>query len=343
MGSFRHRLWSRLLVSLLFGGGFAWLAARGGLPLLPDGEALRRIAPWTIPVYLLSLAGVHLLRASRFRFLIAPVKRLSLGQVISLNFAGFAAIFLLPLRLGEFVRPALGKSRHGIPISTGLGTVAVERVADGLITSLCVAFVLSTLPSNPPSDPVARHLPQYAALALTVFCCAFVALFAFLWQRKLAMALTLRIFGLVSPRLAETLASKVDGIADGLRSIGSPRLLAGFVAESLGYWLVNALGVWALGVGCGLPDFGFGHAVAVMGILAIGILLPSGPGLFGTFQLAVAACLRLYYPDSVVAGAGAVFVFLLYVMQSLVMVVAGIPPLYRSGVPLAELTEAESS
>ena len=86
-----------------------------------------------------------------------------------------------------------------------------------------------------------------------------------------------------SKRLGALLAEKVGNVADGLHSIGSPRLAAGFLGESLIYWTVNALGVWLLGVGVGLP-MTFGHAVAVMGVLAIGILLPTGPGLFGNFQ-----------------------------------------------------------
>ena len=337
VGRFFRQLWSRFLLSLVFGAGFAWLAARGGLPLWPPKAAFAQVAMWAVPTYAASLLLLHALRAARFRFLVAPVKELRLGQVLSLNFIGFLAIYLLPLRLGEFVRPALGKARHGIPLSTGVGTVAVERVVDGLITSACVMFVLLSLPRELPKDPIARSLPLYALAALLLFCAAFAALAAFLWQRARAMAWTRALVGLFSKSLAVLLAEKVDGVADGLRSIGSPRLGTLFLLESLAYWLVNALGVWALGVGCGLPGFSFGHAVAVMGILAIGILLPTGPGLFGTFQLAVVACLRLYYPEDIVRSQGSAFILLLYVLQSLVIVGAGLVPLYLAPVRLNEL------
>ena len=58
----------------------------------------------------------------------------------------FFAIFALPLRLGEMARPALTKLRQGIPVSVGFGTIAVERVVDGLVTSLCVAWALFAIP-----------------------------------------------------------------------------------------------------------------------------------------------------------------------------------------------------
>jgi uncharacterized membrane protein YbhN (UPF0104 family) len=144
------------------------------------------------------------------------------------------------------------------------------------------------------------------------------------------------VCGLEVPGRAETLASTVGNVADGNRSIGDARLAAGFLLASLLYWGCNAAGVLLLGVGCGLP-MSLGHAAAVMGVLAIGILLPTGPGLFGNFQLAVSAALRLYFAESLVGAQGAVFIFLLYALQSSVMVVAGIVPLYALNLRMADL------
>jgi hypothetical protein len=335
-GAVLARMLPKLLISLALGALFAWLAARGGVPLLPDAAALQRVSGWAPPLYLLSLLFVHYFRASRWRFLIAPIRPMPMREVILLNWIGFFAIFALPLRLGELARPALTKLRHGIPISAGVGTIAVERVIDGLITSLCVAWALLVLPRVATDDPVAKHLPTYGYAALLLFTGAFVALALFLWQRALAIRLTRATLGLVLPSLADVLASKVGSVADGLRSIANPRLALGFLSESLLYWGCNALGVWLLGVGCGLP-MTLGHAAAVMGVLAIGILLPTGPGLFGNFQLAVSAGLRLYFAESLIGEQGAVFIFLLYVMQSSVMVLAGAIPLYALHMRLSDL------
>lgn len=337
----RPRLLPKLIISIALGALFAWLAARGGVPLLPSAKAFASVSIWAVPGYLASLCVVHFFRASRWRFLIAPVKRVPFRDVILLNWIGFFAIFALPLRLGEFARPTLTKLRHGVPISAGFGTVAAERVIDGLLTSLCVAFTLFALPRLPTTDSVAKHLPTYGYAALALFGCAFIALGMFLWMRRFAVRLTNFGIGLVSKKLGSLLAEKVSNVADGLHSLASPRLAAGFLAESLIYWGVNALGVWWLGHGVGLP-MNFGHAVAVMGVLAIGILLPAGPGLFGNFQLAVGACLKLFFPESVVATQGAVFVFLLYLSQSLVMVVAGIVPLYAMHLRMRDLVEART-
>ena len=144
------------------------------------------------------------------------------------------------------------------------------------------------------------------------------------------------MIGIVSKRLGELLADKVDGVADGIRSLSNPRLTAFFLLETLAYWATNAGGMWLLAWGCGIP-MEFGHAVALMGILAIGILLPTGPGLFGNFQLAVAVALKLYFAAELVGSAGAVYIFLMYSMQAVFIVLAGVLPLYAMNLKMADL------
>jgi len=331
------RVLPKLAISLALGALFAWLVNRGGVPIIPPAAAFSHVVWWAVPVYVLTLLGTHFFRASRWRFLIRPVKDdIPLLDTILLNWIGFFAIFALPLRLGEVARPALTKVRHAVSVSTGIGTVAVERVIDGVVTSLCVVWALVALPQIPTDDELARSLPYYGALAVTAFGGAFVALALFLWQRELAVRLVRATLGRISPKLGGLVASKVLAVADGVRSIAAPRLALSFLAETLLYWGLNALGMWLLGVGCGL-EMSFGHAVGVMGILAIGILLPAGPGLFGTFQLALSTALRLYFAASVVGEQGAVYIFLMYAVQAVVMTLTGVVPLYALKLSFSDL------
>lgn len=340
--SLARRVLPKLAISIALGALFVFLVERGGMPLIPPATAFRHVAWWTVPAYVVVLVATHVFRASRWRFLIAPVKDVPLREGILLNWIGFFAIFALPLRLGEMARPALTKIRQGVPISAGFGTVAVERVIDGLVTSLCVVWALVALPHRETTDPIARSLPYYGGLAVTVFSAALIGLALFLWQHALAVRLVDWTFGLVSKRLAAKVAEKVESVAHGVRSIAHPRLAAGFVAETLVYWGLNALGMWLLAWGCGLP-LSFGHAVAVMGILAIGILLPAGPGLFGNFQLAISVALQLFFAESIVAEEGAVYVFLMYATQALVITVAGVLPLYALRLRFSDLLRTDAA
>ncbi len=336
------RVGPRLGISVVLGVLFAWLAQRGGLPLVPSRASLAAVRWELVLLSTLLLFVLTVFRATRWRYLIAPVKRLPLSEVILVNWIGFFAIFALPLRLGELARPAVSKLRAQIPISVGLGTVAVERVLDGALTSLCVAWALWALPRREVTSGAARLVPAYASVVLAVFLCAMLALAAFLWKRELATKLVRLCFGIVSPRLAELLAQKVDGVAEGIRSIGDARLALGFAFETVLYWSINAVFMWVLGLACGLP-MELGHAVAVMGVLALGILLPGGPGLFGSFQISVSAALSLYFEPALVGREGAAFVFLLYLLNALMMTVIGVVPLLKAHIPFSALLRARAT
>jgi len=335
-GTLFQSLLPKFGISIVLGALFAWLMIRGGVPLIPSAEQFSCLQWWAVPAYTISLLITHYFRASRWRFLIAPVKRVPLGEVIILNWIGFFAIFALPLRLGEIARPALTKMRQGISVSVGLGTVAVERVIDGLITSGCVACALLLIPRLTPKDEIALHLPQYGYLSLLLFSVAFVILGMFLWQRQPAVRITEWGFGLISEKLGRFVSSKLGSVADGVMSIGDLRLAASFLFESILYWGSNILGMWILAIGCGL-SLSLGHAVAVMGVLAIGILLPTGPGLFGNFQLAISSALKLYFADSIVGSQGAVYIFLMYAIQTFIITLVGVIPLYTLKIPFRDL------
>jgi hypothetical protein len=273
--------------------------------------------------------------------LIAPIKRLELKEVIALNWIGFFAIMMLPLRLGEIARPAVSKLRHEITFSAGLGTIAVERVIDGLVTSLCVVWAIFVIPRVPTTDVIAQNLPTYGLFSLVLFTGAFVLLVLFLWQRHFATAAVRWSLGWLSPQLGTLVASKVASVADGLRSVGDFGLIVRFLIETALYWGSNIAGMWLLAIACDLP-LTAGHATAVMGVLAIGILLPTGPGLFGNFQLAISSALKLYFLDALVVSQGAVYIFIMYAIQLVVISLAGIIPLYAMKLSVRDLLRLTS-
>ncbi|MCB9591547.1 MAG: flippase-like domain-containing protein [Sandaracinaceae bacterium] len=342
--SLARRVLPKLLLSLVLGGLLAWLVQRSGVDLIPSAEAFRGVKWWTVGAYAGVLSVTHFFRASRWRFLIAPVRDdIPFWDGVLLNWVGFFAIFALPLRLGELARPALTKMRHQVSISAGLGTVAVERVIDGLVASLCVVWALVALPRmEGVTDRVVLSLPYYGALAVGVFVAAFAGLLIFLWQRELALKLVQWTFGLLSKRLADLVAQKVSDVAEGVRSVAHPKLAAGFLGETAIYWGTNALGMWLLGWGCGI-DLTFGHAVAIMGILAIGILLPAAPGLFGSFQFAVSAALKFYFAMAVVEGPGTVYIFLMFVVQAALISAFGLVPLYAMNLRFSDLLRTKAA
>ena len=71
-------------------------------------------------------------RAVRWRYLLSPMKVLPVGRLYPVVVIGYMANNLLPARLGELVRAYYLARREPINASSALGTVAVERVYDGM-------------------------------------------------------------------------------------------------------------------------------------------------------------------------------------------------------------------
>ncbi len=343
------RRWQvRLLVSLLVAGAFLLFMQRGGVPVLPDRDAFKYVHWWTVPTYFASLLVVHWFRAWRWGYLLKPVATVPTSRIIAYAWVGFFAIMMLPLRMGEVVRPALLRREGRISGSAAMGTIAAERVLDGLFVALLLAATLWFVPRLPLEGVVfggfrVAHVVRYGYLTVAVFSSALVVLAFFLAARRLAERLTERVVGLVSKRLAARLSRMVGDLADGLRSLPDPKLMGPFMVQTTIYWTVNALGMWLLGYGCGLamtPAQGF----AVMGVLAMGILLPAGPGLFGPFQYSIYLALRMFYPDSEVLSKGSVYVFLMYACQAIFSTIAGLGSLWYAHIdPRKALDGSEGS
>jgi hypothetical protein len=158
-------------------------------------------------------------------------------------------------------------------------------------------------------------VPRAAYGALALFMSAFALMGTFFFARSFARRATFAVIGRVSQRLAERLAGIVEGVAAGLRFLPSPSHLLPFVVETLAYWLVNVAGVALLAYGCGISGITLAQAAVTVGCLGFGILVPAGPGYFGAFQGSTYAALAMYFPEAVLFGPGAMFVFLLYVTQ----------------------------
>lgn len=273
-----------------------------------DALAFDAFAPY-LGTYLGLLVIVHLTRALRWRFLLAPLGvNVPNGPLLAISSVGFMAILALPARLGEFVRPGLMRKR-GISASAALGTVAVERIVDGLLVSLFVFVAFFAL--RGPHSPSWMMPTAYAALG--VFSVALVFLVgALTWpEASVRFWLRLSLLPRFAPRIAAIIERKALDMIRGFEVMRDTRNLANFVGYSLVYWLCNGLGVYVLARGFGLPLTLVG-GFATMGLVAVGITLPNSPGLVGQFQWFTLLGLSLYLPGAATKGSdvyGTAFAF----------------------------------
>jgi uncharacterized protein (TIRG00374 family) len=323
-----RRILVRLGVSLALAAAFVWWLTNQGIRMIPSAADFSRIAPWALPIYAANLFAFHFLRAWRWEFLLRPIQPVPTKKVILVSLVGYLAVLILPLRTGELARPVLIRRHAGIPMSTALGTVAVERVLDGLMVSAALTICLLVVPIHP-----GPYLWMLRLAPLGVFATALAVLVLVLrhpaWTARVAGGAA----GLLSKRLVEPVGRAVRGVAHGLKAMPDRNALFRFLAVSLTYWSANAVGIYLLANGCGI-DLGFFEAVGVMGILAVGVMLPAGPGFFGSFQAAALVALGFFVSVESVAAGASIFIFVLYAGQVLFTVVLGLLAVAWGGVSL---------
>jgi len=230
------------------------VAVLWGLDVDAARDALARTR-WPVALGGVSLYFVlHLLRSARLWLLLGGLdgrgQRLRLTRLFSISAVGFLAINVIPLRLGEAVRPWLLHDREGVPWGRSLAAIVLERMLDfGALLVLLLG--VSWLVELPAEGIVVQGVDVL-----------FVA------QRLAGTALALgAVGGVVVVAVGEPLIALVEGFPLGGAVAGlARRFREGFVEL-----LRNPLR-GLLAVAC---------TVAVWGttILAVAIVMSSMPGL----------------------------------------------------------------
>lgn len=321
-GAWLRKKWALLLASVLLGLGLAYLLHRGALPMFPAREAFAKTTVLPLVGYTVLWVGLQFLRGLRWKLLLAPLGRVSLGRVMRILLIGYAALVILPFRMGEVVRPGLMRLRGGMSLMATTGTLGAERIIDGLllsgllIASLGLSTPLSPLPDRIGALPIpARIIPQAAITTGVAFLLLFVGMLVFYRFREFFQRLVQRVLGGAAPHFAERFAAALSRLGEGLQFLRAPRTALPFVATTLLFWFGNALATWLLMWGTGLTELGFVEVMAICGVLSIGVIVPSAPGFFGSFQISAYAGMIMFVPMQQLVEEGAAFVFILYVIQ----------------------------
>lgn len=274
---------------------------------------LRDLSLGSIALYALTLAVTHLFRAWRWEYLLRPIGvSLPMSKLLPISSVGFMAILALPVRLGEFVRPYYvvrsGQSR----MSAVLGTVAVERIVDGVVVSLI--FFGAYLASEPSAYTPVLRVTAWLSLLGFVNLTLFLG-FALRWpEGTIRLALAVTLLSRLAPRLAERIADKLHALIQGFRVLREPRNLFPFLIQTLLYWGSNGLGMWLLAGAMNL-DISLIAAYAIMAFTGVIISLPNSPGLVGQFHAGILGSLTAYLPAATVSSYGTAYAIALHGIQ----------------------------
>ena len=309
----------KILSSLLVGGVCTWLVVKN-MEWSLVWEHLANISAGPVLLYLLTLVPTTFFRASRWAYLLRPIGvSLPLKRLLPISAVGFLAILALPFRLGEFVRPYYVVREGQCRMSAALGTVAVERVVDGLIVSV-ILFTTYLTGRAEFSKPLAvlggAPLYYFAWLSLGLFVSASVFLaLALQWPSvTIRWSLRLSLLAWLAPNLAHKIGDKLGALIQGFRVLREPKDLVPFLLESFAYWGFNGLGMWLLARGMGIP-VSVPAAFAMMAFTGVVISLPNSPGLVGQFQVGIVAVLAAYVDSNIVSAQGGAYAIVVHALQ----------------------------
>jgi hypothetical protein len=303
-------------------------------------RAIRELPLSAIAIYLATLAVTHFFRSWRWEYLLRPLGvSVPLRRLLPISSVGFMAMLALPVRLGEFVRPYFLARDGKLRMSAALGTVAVERIVDGLLIS--ILFFGSYLASA--GDVFSRELRIAAWLSLIGFVVltTFLAL-AHVWtERTIAVTLRLTLLERIAPARARQAADKLRSLISGFRALEDHVNFRMFLLQSALYWGANGFGMWVLARQMGL-DISLFAAYTTMAFTGVVLTVPNSPGLVGQFQAAIKAGLLAYLPGSVVNGRGIAYAIVLHGLQAVWYVGVGLLSLTALSTPgtHASLTQA---
>lgn len=301
----------QLTISLAIGGLLLWLSFRE-VNLADSLQHLRSVPWYHYLLYLALLMVTHMVRAERFRLQLLRMtkKPVAYNEALAMFSVGMAATFLVPFRLGEFVRPYLGKARGHMSMSAGVSTVAAERVIDGLTTTAMLGVVLLLLRGT--NIPNEVYYGGYGAL--TVFGGAFVVFVLGYFQRDKTVQMMRSVLGIVSKKLGDKIASIADRFLSGLNTLPSWRDVGIYEAYTLVYWILNGVSMVLLMNAMGI-DPGWTGGFFVLSCLVIGVMIPAPPGNVGNFEYAIILPLTTLGVHPALAAAYAVALHLLQALQ----------------------------
>jgi uncharacterized protein (TIRG00374 family) len=283
---------------------------------------------WERMIAVFAIYGTaHCMRVVRLRVLLdRPLGFRSLLSILSI---GYLAIHVVPLRLGELVRPWLLAEKEGVPMGESLAAVFVERLLDMLMLLgmfLLIGFVVE-LPAGAVVVEGVDVLVAGQRAVGTVVGLGVAALVALLVVGEPLLRVTDRL----------PLGGFTRRFVEGLRGLARrPVACVQVLALSVAIWAVTVGAVQiSLGAFPGLPAR-LDDALIVWTITLAGMTAVPTPGFFGGFEAGCVAALVMLGGDGDRAGT---FAVLLHVGQFAFTVLIGMGFLVIEGLSLRELVD----
>ena len=225
-------------------------------------------------------------RVWRWGVLLSPVKKgVPFRPMFYAVILGYATSWVIPGRVGEFVRPALLSGQSDLPLGPCLGSVLADRLLDGFGVLVLFAVGLAWTPLSGEAAAYTGPIRNGAVVLVVLMSVPFALLIAASSARESIEAWAARRGWFLS-----WVGRMVLALSTGLDALKRPRLLLLCLLHTFGVWLTIALGTWVGVLACG-AEVSFGAMLVIMPLLVLGIAVPT-PGGAGGYHAALTFGLR---------------------------------------------------
>lgn len=257
---------------------------------------------------LASLCGTLIvpLRAIRWRIILSPVAPdVPYSLLWRATAIGVMGNNVLPARAGEFARAyALSRETPSVSFASAFASLAVDRVFDAFVV-LLLMLVAMAMPGFPDLLLGGRHVSDYVYGGAIVACAALGALYLLVFFPQRLIVIFEWIMRRVAPRFEERGRQALLNFASGLGVLRHPARFFAVLMWTLAHWVLNGFAFLFAFRAVGITA-GFGAALLLQGLIAIGVAVPSAPGFFGVFEYIGKQGLGLYGVDPTLATSWAI-------------------------------------
>ncbi len=277
-------------------------------------------------------------RSLRWHYLLLHLKSISPLRLYPVVVIAYMSNNLLPLRIGELVRAHFLGEREGVNKASGLATVGVERVLDGLTLLFLAAVVWPFLPWTDVLKDDTGELNTLwvvlSALVILLFVGGFLVLAILSAFPGFARRLTDRLTNLLPDSTRPKIQNLVYQLIDGLGALRSPQKLIIISLLSAPVWLIEASIYYLIAISFDLNQ-PFHVILLVTATSNLATAIPSSIGGIGPFEVVAKSTLIAFGVGPEVAAAYAFFVHI--VALWLPVNILGLAFLWRENISLGQI------
>ncbi|MFH1069612.1 MAG: lysylphosphatidylglycerol synthase transmembrane domain-containing protein [Candidatus Glassbacteria bacterium] len=271
-------------------------------------------------------------RAWRWKYFYLPEHKATVAGLTVANLIGFMSNNILPLRIGEMVRVVVARRKVNAPVSYTLAALFIERVLDSLCLLICLVFPLSFGAVFPPL------LVKIARIMIFVFAGAVIMLIILRSKPELVQKAAVPVGRWFLPaHTFEKFEHFMGTFSQGLAILRNGPAMVKIIALSLFHWWLIVFSYSLAFRGFGIDGLPWTAPYLTMGLVGLGVALPSAPAFVGPVHWAIIFSLNEVFGVARSTATG--FAIIMHLLMMVPITIVGLILMWREGLTLGQIRE----